>query len=311
MLVHVGSESLAAEWDEAVACIGTFDGVHLGHQELIRTTVDKARASECPSLIITFDRHPMAILAPERCPPAVADLAANLECMRNLGVAVAVVLPFDEAIAATSAEAFFDGVLLRRAHAVEMVVGHDFAFGHGRQGTPDWLAKRIPTTVVPPFELSGERVSSSRVRHLVASGDVEAASRLLGRSFAMAGVVVSGQKLGRTLGYPTLNLVRSTRLVTPADGIYAGRAVTPRGEFGAAISIGVRPTVGGESRTIEAYLLDYPGDDLYGAAVTLTFAARLREERHFGSLEELKCQMALDVEQTRQLVGAELAKVGL
>jgi riboflavin kinase / FMN adenylyltransferase len=174
-------------------------------------------------------------------------------------------------------------------------VGHDFAFGKGREGTTEWLKPRIETEVVPPFEVDGHRVSSSLIRQAVADGNLVSASKWLGRNFSITGAVVSGQKLGRQLGYPTINIARSYDGVLPKDGIYAGLAHTARGDFRAAISIGMRPTVEGDQRTLEAYLLDYPGQEIYGTSVDLEFHRRLRGEEKFDSLEALKHQIALDV----------------
>ena len=173
--------------------------------------------------------------------------------------------------------------------------------GNGREGTTEWLAARIPTDVIPPFERDGHRVSSSEIRGAVQDGDMAKATHLLGRPYALEGVIVGGQKLGRQLGYPTANLARSSNQALPADGIYAGWFEAAPGRFRAAISVGTRPAVGGEGRTVEAYLLDYPGDSLYGLAVSLEFHQRLREELNFPSLEALKEQIAADVALVRQL----------
>lgn len=299
MHVHFGVDLLAPEWPHSVVCIGTFDGVHLGHQEVIRHAVRRAHAQGLPCVLATFDRHPAAILAPERCPPAVASLQSNLRHFEELGVAVAVVLTFDRVLGQTTAAAFFENVIEGKFRAQSLVVGHDFAFGKGREGTPEWLSQRIDTEVVPPFEVGGTRVSSSAVRLAIQEGRVEDAAVLLGRAFEIPGIVVHGQKLGRQLGFPTANLARSVRQVIPADGVYAGSCETLLGCYRAAISIGVRPTID-SLRTIEAYLLDYPGDDLYGTPVRLMIDKRIREQREFGNLEELKAQMRLDVAVARE-----------
>jgi riboflavin kinase/FMN adenylyltransferase len=296
MLVHFGTDLLTAEWQAADACVGTFDGVHLGHQEVIRTALRRAEAAERPCVLVTFDRHPAAVLAPHKKPPSVGTLDQNLAMFRSLGVAVCVVLHFDQDLANVSAQAFLDEILIARLHAVELVVGHDFAMGKGRVGDSAWLAQRIATTVVPPFELDGRRVSSTEIRKSVGEGDVENAARLLGRPFAVQGVVVPGQKLGRQIGFPTVNIARSTEQVAPADGVYAGVCRTPEGTYRAAISLGVRPAVKGAVRTLEAYLLDYPGKLLYGKAVELSFCQRIRPERDFNDLESLSEQIAKDVE---------------
>jgi riboflavin kinase/FMN adenylyltransferase len=301
MLVHFGVDLIAAEWPESIVCIGTFDGVHRGHQALIQTAVDQARAHELPAVIVTFDRHPAAILDPLHKPASLGTLEQNVIAMRQLGAGVCVILPFNEDLRQTPAEHFLERILRVKLHASALVVGHDFAMGRDRVGTADWLAERIPTTILPPVEEAGVRISSSAIRSAIMQGEVAEAARFLGRPYALRGVVIGGQKLGRTLGYPTINLARSTDQAIPADGVYAGRAVTPQGEFRAAISIGMRPAVQGKHRTVEAFLLDYPGDSLYGQAVELSFVARLRDELPFASLDDLVAQMAKDVALTATL----------
>jgi riboflavin kinase/FMN adenylyltransferase len=299
MQLHFGTELMRAEWNAAVVCVGTFDGVHLGHQALIKSAVREARAKELPAVLVTFDRHPAAILAPERCPKAIASVEENLEQFRELGIAVAVVLPFDSALSQMSADRFLKDVLVRSVRAQSLVVGHDFAMGHDREGTTDWLRDRIPTQVIEPFEIASVRVSSSEIRRAVSNGDVERAQRLLGRRFAVTGVVVGGQKLGRQLGYPTANVARSFDQVMPLDGVYVAEVETPFGVYRSAVSIGVRPAVGGGARTIEAYLLDYPGDSLYGQSVRVGLMAYLRDEQNFPSLDALIRQIESDVALTR------------
>lgn len=296
MRVHYGLEQLAAEWSAAVGCVGTFDGVHRGHRAVISRAVECARARALPCVLATFDRHPLATLAPERCPPSLATVGANLRQFEALGVDVALVLPFDRPMSEMPAGKFFEDVLEGALRVNRMVVGHDFAFGHGREGTPAWLSTRVPTETVEPLLVEGQRASSSAIRDAVDLGAVEKAALQLGRPYALEGVVVAGERLGRQLGYPTLNLARSSNQVIPAHGVYAGSCETPFGPFQAAISIGVRPAVGGTHRTIEAYLLDYPGEDLYGRAVELAVARRLRGEQDFATVEALVEQIARDVE---------------
>lgn len=301
MQVHFGLELLHAEWPGSVVCVGTFDGVHLGHRKVIQRAVEASRDAELPSVLVTFDRHPAHILAPDRCPQAIAPLGDNLEQFEAIGVAIAVVLAFDFGLSQTPAQTFLASYLVEALKAQKLVVGHDFAFGKGREGTPEWLQSRIETEIVPPFELDGNRVSSSAIRQAVAEGRVEDVSRLLGRPFQVSGVVVAGERLGRKLGYPTLNLARSVDQATPADGVYAGYARTSHGRSRAAVSIGMRPAAGGTRRTIEAYLLDYPGDSLYGEHVRLELCQRLREERDYPNLEALAAQIKLDVAETALL----------
>jgi riboflavin kinase/FMN adenylyltransferase len=299
MQVHFGIGLLRAEWRKSVACVGTFDGVHLGHQAVIMEAVAQARLQELPCVLVTFDRHPAAILAPARCPKALAGLQENLQAFNSLGVSATVVLPFDAELSRMSAERFLREILIGAAKASRLVVGHDFAMGNGREGTAEWLSLRLPTSIVPPFEIDGVRVSSSAIRLAVAEGRMEDAARLLGRPFALSGVVVGGQKIGRKLGFPTANIARSFDQAVPAEGVYAGWLTASKCRFMAAISIGVRPAAGGGDQTVEAYLLDYPGDSLYGMPVELDLIHRLREERDFPSLDALTEQIHLDVEETR------------
>ena len=181
------------------------------------------------------------------------------------------------------------------------MIGHDFAMGHNREGDAAWLRGRIETTVVPPFEIGGHRVSSSVIRRFVSSGDVKSASELLGRPYEISGVVVKGQQLGRQLGWPTANIARSYDQAVPGDGVYAGNFFLGGDRHLAAVGIGMRPAVGGTSRTIEAYLLDYQGGEFYGQACRLAVLERLREEQDFPTLEALSQQIGRDVQQVRQM----------
>lgn len=296
MTVCFGITGFEAGWDNATVCIGTFDGVHLGHQAVIREAVAQARSREQPCIAVTFDRHPFATLSPERCPLAIAGLGQRLRVFEGLGVSVGVVLAFDEALAHVDAEEFLAETLLDTLHCSHVVVGHDFAFGRGRRGTATWLADQLPTTIIPPVMLGGERVSSTRIRQALARGEVSLANQLLGRAFCCEGVVVTGKKLGRTIGFPTINIAATAKIQVPADGVYAGFCRVGAKTYRAAIGVGQRPTVGGENRTVEAYLIGYPGDAIYGVAVELGFLERIRDEAHFETIEQLRLAMQHDVE---------------
>lgn len=304
MLIHFGTDLLHPEWTGSVVAIGTFDGVHIGHRKVIESAVQLAQERELPSIVVTFDRHPSRTLKPEFAPLSLQSLDQNLAHMARCGVSLCVVLPFDQALAKTSAEDFLHTILEKNLKAVSLCVGHDFAMGHDRKGDTEWLTKHISTTVVPPFELDGQRVSSSAIRRHIAEGNVGDAANMLGRPFSINGVVVSGEKLGRQLGFPTMNLALSFEHAVPRIGIYAGLAKTQYGNFVAAISIGIRPTVNGRFRTIEAFLLDYPGHSLYASAVELEIHHRLRDEEKYDSLEALTTQIHKDVEQTRLLMSS-------
>jgi riboflavin kinase/FMN adenylyltransferase len=298
MLVHFGLHGLNPEWKSCTVTIGAFDGIHLGHQALISEAVADGQRHEIPAVAVTFDRHPLAVICPEREPEPVLSLDQNLAQMRRLGLAAAVVIPFDAHMAVMEADSFVKRVLLDAIHAGRAVVGHDFGFGRDREGTAEMLRQTMPVTELDQVLSDGIRVSSTEVRRAINAGHVENATRMLGRPFSIQGTVVSGKKLGRELGFPTINLARHRSSLTPADGVYAGWAKTPLGNARAAISIGHRPAVGGGERSIEAYLLDWD-ESLYGMPLELGFEARLRNELDFPDLDALKTQIGKDVEETR------------
>jgi riboflavin kinase/FMN adenylyltransferase len=274
--------------------VGTFDGVHLGHREVIRGA----------DTVVTFEPHPALILHPATAPQLLTSLERKAAIIGELGVRELVVVPFDEAFAARSATQFADDVLVDTLGATHVSVGRNFHFGHRASGKPATLAAdpRFETRVVDLLEVDGEIVSSSHIRRLIGGeGAVERAGRLLGAPFVMDGEVVRGEQRGRTIGYPTANLVPDPRYVTPAFGVYACLA---NGSIPAAVSIGVRPTF--ETRLgelIEAYLLDFDRE-LYGTQLELTYLARLRGELAFDGVESLVAQIERDVEETRAIVAA-------
>jgi riboflavin kinase/FMN adenylyltransferase len=280
--------------------VGTFDGVHLGHREVIAGS----------DTVLTFDPHPVSVVAPQHTPKLLTTPARKAELIASLGVREMVVIPFDAEFARRSAAEFIDDVLVAALGAERVAIGENFRFGHKAQGDSCLLQAdaRFATTVHPLLEVDGEIVSSSHIRGLVLAGDVAEANRLLGSVFQLCGEVVHGDERGRELGFRTANLIPQEQFVCPGHGVYAARATVqgadgPLGAEGlaAAVSIGVRPTFQtGRGELIEAYLLDFDGD-LYGQSLCLEFVARLRGERRFDSAEALIEQMHRDVEGTRAL----------
>jgi riboflavin kinase/FMN adenylyltransferase len=272
--------------------VGTFDGVHLGHREVIRGA----------DTVVTFDPHPTAVIKPGAAPRLLTDADRKAQLVASLGVEELVVIPFDAQFAAQSAQDFLDEVLVAVLGATHVAVGENFRFGRKAQGDTDLLRSddRFETRVAELVEVDGEVVSSSHIRGLVLGGAVEYAGRLLGDPFTLAGEVAHGDKRGRELGYPTANLVPDAAFVTPGHGVYAARATTSTGEtYASAVSIGVRPTfVTGRGELIEAYLLDFDGD-LYDSRLEIAFLKRLRGEKRFDSVDALIDQMALDVDAAR------------
>jgi riboflavin kinase/FMN adenylyltransferase len=267
--------------------IGTFDGVHRGHQAVI----DDA------DTVLTFDPHPLEILHPAALPKLIMPFGVKRDVIEGLGVGELVVIPFDEEFAHLPAEGFIDRVLVERLGAARVSVGENFRFGAKAKGDPEMLAARpeFETRIVPLVEVDGETVSSTRIRALVEVGDVEAAQRCMGAPFMLEGPVVEGDKRGRELGFPTANLIPDDRLVSPGHGVYAAFA----NGHPAAVNIGVRPTFeSGRGVLIEAHLIDRD-EDLYGQNLRIAFVSRLRGERRFPSVEELIAAMHDDVEAAR------------
>ncbi|HEV2768930.1 MAG TPA: bifunctional riboflavin kinase/FAD synthetase [Solirubrobacteraceae bacterium] len=272
--------------------VGTFDGVHLGHREVIRGA----------DAVLTFDPHPVSVVHPAAAPKLLTTVARKAELVAAMGVEELVVVPFDAAFAARSAQSFLDDVLVARLHAIDVSVGENFRFGHRAKGDADLLRGdgRFSTRVVELLEVDGEIVSSSHIRGLIAGGAVAYAAKLLGDPYLLAGVVVHGDEVGRDLGYPTANLVPDDALAVPGHGVYAARAELDDGsEHPAAVSIGVRPTfASGRGELVEAFLLDWEGD-LYDRILRLRFLERLRGERRFDSADALVEQMHRDVDRAR------------
>lgn len=274
---------------ERRVAVGSFDGVHLGHREVIRGS----------DSVLTFDPHPSAVVAPAHTPKLLTPLSVKAELIAELGVRELIVIPFDAEFASRGPREFIDEVLIGSLGASYVSVGENFRFGNRAKGDPQMLAEdeRFSTRVTPLLEVDGEIVSSSHIRGLVLAGEVEQATHFLGAPFQLRGEVVHGDERGRELGFPTANLIPDDSLVCPGHGVYAcladGRP--------AAVNIGVRPTfVTGRGELIEAYVLDFEGD-LYGKQLRLDFLSRLRGERRFQSAEELVEQMHRDVAHAREI----------
>jgi riboflavin kinase / FMN adenylyltransferase len=275
--------------EERSVAVGTFDGVHLGHREVIRGS----------NSVLSFDPHPVSVVAPQHTPKLLTTLERKAELIASLGVQELIVIPFDAEFAKRSADDFVQEVLVDALGATQVAIGENFRFGHKAQGDPRLLSAdgRFATIVHPLLEVDGEIVSSSHIRGLVLAGRVNEANELLGPPFQLRGEVVHGDERGRELGFPTANLVPEEALACPGHGVYAcladGRP--------AAVSIGVRPTFNtGRGELIEAYILDFDGD-LYGSRLSIEFLERLRGERRFDTPEALVDQMHRDVARTREI----------
>lgn len=269
--------------------IGTFDGVHLGHQEVI----DDA------DTVLTFDPHPLEVLHPAALPKLIMPFAVKRDVIEGLGVDELVVIPFDREFTTVTAEQFIEDVLIGKLGAERVSVGENFRFGARAKGDPEMLRSRgeFETRVVPLVEVDGETVSSTRIRALIAAGEMDAARRCLGAPFMVEGAVVEGDQRGRELGFPTANIVPDDQLVIPGHGVYAAFA----DGVPAAVNVGVRPTFEtGRGVLIETYLIDHE-EDLYGRILRVAFVERLRGEKRFASVEELIAQMRIDVEDAKRV----------
>ena len=269
--------------------IGTFDGVHRGHQAVIKGS----------DTVLTFDPHPLEILHPAALPKLIMPFTVKRDVIEGLGVEELVVIPFDREFASRPAEQFIEDVLIARLGAERVSVGENFRFGAKAKGDPEMLAARseFETRVVPLVEVDGETVSSTRIRALIAAGDMEGARHCLGAPFMVEGEVVQGDRRGRELGFPTANIVPDDRLAIPGHGVYAAFA----NGVPAAVNVGVRPTFDtGRGVLIETYLIDHE-EDLYGTMLRVAFVERLRGEKRFAGVEELIAQMRIDVEDAKQV----------
>jgi riboflavin kinase / FMN adenylyltransferase len=289
------------EGGRAVA-VGTFDGVHLGHRRVIGDALEWGRAHDVPAAVVTFDPHPLSLLRPDDPPRLLTPTSVKADLIEELGVDELVLVGFTEEFSRLTAEQFAGDVLAGDLGARHVSVGENFRFGHRASGDPELLRSRdeYEVTVVPLVEQDGRPVSSTRIRELLADGDVAEAARLLGSPFHLEGVVSRGSERGRTLGVPTANITPLERVALPAAGVYAGLALG----HPAAINVGVRPTFESEGQLlVEAHLLNFEGD-LYDRTMRLSFLERLRPEERFSSADALVEQMQRDIEHVRKIASA-------
>jgi riboflavin kinase/FMN adenylyltransferase len=274
--------------------------VHLGHADVISKLAQASRDESAQPALITFEPHPRCLLDPANCPQSITTLQEKLALLESHGIEHAIVLRFDRALAALSPQEFVDK-LAAVMDVRRWVIGFDFAFGRERQGSEEWLRDHGQAVdVVPPFQVDGKALHSSDVRRLVTLGDVETANRLLAREYSLSGPVEAGDKVGRTLGFPTANIAIEPNKLVPALGAYAGRVKAPEGDFIAALSVGYRPTFGGTQLRVEAFLLDFEGD-LYQQRLEFSFVRFLHADIKFPSVDDLVQQLKRDVADTRRI----------
>jgi len=304
--------SQASELAGSALALGNFDGVHLGHQALVRAARERALATGARLAVLTFEPHPREYFDPAAAPPRLMRLGEKCAALDALGVERLVVLRFDAHLQHLVPEAFIEQALCRGLGARHVVVGEGFRFGCRRAGTIETLTVAgaqagFEVVAVPSVTADGERVSSTRVRAALGAGDLAGAERLLGRPYAMSGRVIYGQQLGRRLGFPTANL-RLHRRAAPLTGVFAVevRGIDGRPRAAAVASLGTRPTVGGGETLLEAHVFDFDGD-LYGRRLSVDFVAKLRDEEKFPSLDALVAQMHADAARAREILAARAA----
>lgn len=287
--------------------LGVFDGVHIGHQAVIGRAVDAARRDGGLAGVLTFDPHPIRVIAPGKAPSSLlATLNHKAEIVRNLGVELFIALHFDQTFAAREATDFLNDLL--GANVRTIAVGEDWRFGHGRHGDVELLQQQsvsrgFSLEAVPPVMLDGDRVSSTRIRQAIRDGNLADAARMLGRPYSISGTVVEGRRLGRTIGFPTANISPGDAQLPP-DGVWAIRVRFAEGtEKNGVANLGTRPTVDGTSRALESHLFDFSGD-LYGREIEVEFVHFLRHERKFNDVQALQAQIVIDAAKARQRLGA-------
>jgi riboflavin kinase / FMN adenylyltransferase len=301
-----GLDSTPSGWGRCVITIGVFDGVHRGHQQIIGRAVQRARDTDQPAVVLTFDPHPSEVVRPGSHPAVLTPMRRKADLLEQLGVDVLCLLPFTTEFSRLDPAEFVHPVLVEKLHAAAVVVGENFRFGHKAAGDLSTLRTLgrtfgFSTEEVPLLRDDDVTLSSTFVRSSIDAGEVDRAAQALGRPHRIDGIVVRGAGRGRQLGYPTANVRSDRHVAVPADGIYAGWAVLRGKRLPAAISVGTNPTFEGKDRTVEAYILDFD-EDIYGVELGVEFVQRIRGMERFERVQDLVDQMGRDVEQTRRVL---------
>jgi riboflavin kinase/FMN adenylyltransferase len=303
ILDHLDAFSQEA-YASPVLALGNFDGVHLGHQAILHHVRSRVQAVQGTGMVFTFEPHPLRVLRPQHAPPLLTTFEQKMKLIAAEGIEIGLRVPFTDVFAKQQPHEFIQEVLCGTIGARELVVGYDFRFGHQRSGTVEHLREAASTygyqvTVVPAITVAGLTVSSSNIRKLVRQGEVEDASRLLGRYYAIEGPVVAGFRRGRTIGFPTAN-VQSVNEIVPQTGVYAVRVTWREMRLNGVANVGYNPTFGNEALSVEAHLFEFE-DDLYGETLCVEFVKKIRDERKFDSVDELIAQIAQDANQARDI----------
>ena len=317
MRIVTGTEILNKNFEGSAVTIGNFDGVHKGHLEIFRHLKEKSRRLDLSAIVVTFEPHPLKVLAPDKAPELITTFDQKAELISASGIDCLVVIPFTTEFSCTSADDFVRNTLCDSLGMSHIVIGHDYAFGRGREGNYLTLEKigaeqGFTLEDMNPIGESGIVFSSSLVRRMVAEGDMGSASKILGRYHTISGTVVHGREIGHKIGFPTANISTSNELI-PTDGVYAVMVAVEGKLVKGACNIGLNPTFNGGKHTIEVFLLDFTGE-IYGRELSVCFVQRLRDVRKFSDASALKLAIGQDVEQTRAIldrVDGELIKISV
>ncbi len=306
----VATSGLPPDVQRTAVTVGTFDGVHRGHQDVLRRLVARARELGVHSLLVTFEPHPLEVVNPVAAPSLLTVGEEKLEVLAESGIDYVAIVPFTRALASFEAARFVDEILLARFRMHELLMGHDHGFGRNREGNLDTMrslgaSRGFEVSVIPVVTTSaGHPVSSTAIRRAVAGGDLAGAAAALGRPYGVSGRVLHGEKRGRLLGFPTINFpLPSPRKLLPPQGVYVVRVQTPRGTFGGMLNLGPRPTFDDPTVALEAHLFDAEGD-FYGCRVRIDFLERLRDTQRFEGAEALRAQLGRDADTARRVLGA-------
>ncbi len=298
---------LRRQFPYPVVTLGNYDGVHLGHQQIFQKVMDRAREMSGTSVIFTFEPHPLKVLSPSTAPPLLNTFRRKMELFEAYGIEVVICAEFTREFAATPPEDFIGNILVDQVGVKEILVGYDYAFGRGKQGTTDAMAEMgkqygFQVNVIPAFTLHEEVVSTTRLRELVRQGEIRKVCALLGRCYASEGMVVAGDHRGKTLGFPTANL-HSHNEIFPKQGVYAVQVEYEDRLFDGVANIGTHPTFGEGKVTIEVHIFDFH-EEIYGQFVRVLYRERLRDEKTFDSKESLVRQIQQDIKETQRILQA-------
>lgn len=313
MILITDLKNIQKKFDNSILTLGNFDGLHLGHQELVRMIIRRARETGALSMVVTFRPHPLKILAPEKCPPLISIYEEKIKLFERLGIDVLVKIPFTLEFSAMPPEDFVRDVLCGTLGAKEIFVGYNYRFGKRREGdirTLRSLGEKYGFTVreIEQIAFGGEVISSTKIRTLLREGDVEHAAKLLGRTYAITGIVVKGDGRGKGLGFPTANIAPKHSII-PADGVYAVRLVVREKVYDGIANIGMRPTFNKKVLAIEVHVFDF-NEDIYGEDISLYFIRKIREEKKFKGAEALVTQIKSDIETAKEILSSHLAENG-